>query len=295
MGKLTDLNSDTIPYLYALASKLEGEGQYNNAKLCRGLAEALTRQTAYAYQQQLSNEFPELADELSTMAETLTGLDIYPEMAQALENGAQALLDKRLALVAEAPHPFVCRTCGHLLLEQRTGDCPLCKARPQTFLRFPPVYWLDNFDPFQALQQLRQTPIDLAALLDGHSEDELEKTPEAGGWNIRNAVSHIRDAQGVLEHRLNLMIESNHPLLESKAVFEWAANEEERPPTTMEIYDTYAESRRRTLASLENLPLRDWRRSGEHEEFGEVTITQQVSYFATHELTHLPQIEALLP
>jgi len=43
------------------------------------------------------------------------------------------------------------------------------------------------------------------------------------------------------------------------------------------------------------MPLADWWRTGEHEEFGTVTLRQQVSYFAAHELTHLPQIEALRP
>ena len=31
-------------------------------------------------------------------------------------------------------------------------------------------------------------------------------------------------------------------------------------------------------------------RSGRHAEFGTVTICQQASYFAMHEITHLPQI-----
>lgn len=44
---------------------------------------------------------------------------------------------------------------------------------------------------------------------------------------------------------------------------------------------------------LESIPLRDWWRIGQHEEFGTVTLRQQVSYFASHEITHLPQIELL--
>jgi hypothetical protein len=42
------------------------------------------------------------------------------------------------------------------------------------------------------------------------------------------------------------------------------------------------------------LPLVDWWRTGRHEEFGVVTIRQQVSYFAAHESTHLAQIRALV-
>ena len=78
------------------------------------------------------------------------------------------------------------------------------------------------------------------------------------------------------------------------AVLEWAAREEERPPTTEEIFITYYESRQKGLTKLENLPLRDWWRTGEHEEFGTLTIKQQASYFASHEVTHFPQIESLI-
>jgi hypothetical protein len=45
---------------------------------------------------------------------------------------------------------------------------------------------------------------------------------------------------------------------------------------------------------LEDIPLEDWWRRGWHEEFGELRLFQQVSYFACHELTHLPQLERLV-
>lgn len=52
-------------------------------------------------------------------------------------------------------------------------------------------------------------------------------------------------------------------------------------------------SRTETLLEQESLPLSDWWRAGKHEEFGTVTLRQQVSYFAAHESTHLSQIKAL--
>ncbi len=121
----------------------------------------------------------------------------------------------------------------------------------------------------------------------------MSQPPQDGGWAIRNTVSHLRDAQGVLSVRLSLLLEQTNPSLESKAVFQWATREEERPPTTHEIFDTYRASRLETIARLESIPLADWWRTGRHEEFGTVTVRQQVSYFAAHEITHLPQIEAL--
>ncbi|MBW7883643.1 MAG: DinB family protein, partial [Caldilineaceae bacterium] len=140
----------------------------------------------------------------------------------------------------------------------------------------------------------RQTPLDVAALLEGLSEQAMGQAPADGGWSIRNVVSHMRDAQGVLNARVSLILEQKNPLLESMAVFEWAASEDERPPTAREIFAVYQASRQETIRLLESIPLADWWRTGQHEEFGPVTLRQQVSYFASHEITHLPQIESLL-
>ncbi len=292
MANQNDDSSNTIPYLFALAARLEGEGQYNNAKLARSAAEAISRRAAFNIK--LPSGKSTLADELYKAIDVVSNFDVSSDLIDALKLGAVAMVEGRLPLINETPHPYVCRTCGHSVLKEPAVNCPVCNARPQTFKRFLPVYWLDALDPFDVLERLRQTPQDVAALMEGLTEEDMNQVPEDGGWNIRNAVSHLRDAQGVMEFRINLMIDQDHPKLESKAVFEWAAREEERPPTTEEIFKTYYDSRQKVLTKLETLPLRDWWRTGEHEEFGTLTIKQQASYFASHEITHVPQIESLI-
>jgi hypothetical protein len=282
---------ETLAHLLALAARLEGHGQYNNAKLLRAAAESLARRAAYRLD--LPSDQAGLAGEMGRAINSLSSLDVSEELVGALKRGAAAMAEGRLALIHETPHAYVCRTCGHLELGQAADKCPVCGAWPATFKRFPPVYWLDALEPFAALERLRQTPLDVEVLLEGLSEAELSRPPEVGGWAIRNTVSHLRDAQGVLSFRLNLLLEEENPTLESKAVFEWATSEEERPPTTGEIFETYRTSRLETIARLESIPLADWWRAGQHEEFGAVTVRQQASYFASHEITHLPQIEAL--
>jgi hypothetical protein len=44
---------------------------------------------------------------------------------------------------------------------------------------------------------------------------------------------------------------------------------------------------------LDGIEWQDWWRTAQHEEFGSVTILQQASYFAKHERSHWPQIEAI--
>jgi rubrerythrin/uncharacterized damage-inducible protein DinB len=284
--------ADDMSFLFALAARMEGEGQYNIAKLLRAAADAMARRAAY--RRDLPSDKAMLNDEIKRAIAILTRQEAAPDLIAALKRGSTAMTERRLPLIHETPHPYVCRICGHPVLGEPSDKCPTCGAWPATFQRFLPVYWLDELEPFAALERLRQTPEDLAALLDGLSEDVLTRAPEDGGWSIRNVVSHLRDAQGVFSFRLNLMLDQENPSLESKAVFEWAMKEEARPPTTQEIFDTYRASRQEAIAKLESIPLKDWWRTGQHEEFGSITIRQQVSYFAVHESTHLPQIERLL-
>jgi RNA polymerase subunit RPABC4/transcription elongation factor Spt4 len=277
--------------LLSLALRLEGEGQYNLAKLARAAVDSLGRQAAY--QQTLQAERQELVSELNRVIAALSSLEVNAGLLNALQRGAEALSEGRLPLIHETPHPYVCRTCGHIVLGEVTEKCPTCGARPETFQWFAPIYWLDAFEPHVALEKLRQTPLEVAARLHGLPEQALNQPAQDGGWAIRNLLAHLRDAQGLLDFRLDLFARAEHPLLESKAVFTWATREEEKPPTGLEIFETYKEGRAKILAQLDALPYQDWLRTGNHAEFGSVSIRQQVSYFACHELTHLPQLERL--
>lgn len=280
--------TDTLVHLLSLALQLEGEGQYNLAKIARAQADSMSRRAAWKLN--LPSDKATFANDIERVAAVLDDADLQT----AFRAGASALTSGRLPLIHEIPHPYVCRTCGRLTLGGAPEKCPDCGAWGGTFQWFPPVYWLEALDPAEALERLRKTPIEVAALLDGLSEEALNRPAADGGWAIRNIVSHLRDAQGVITFRIDLFLKEENPVLESKAVFAWARDENERPPSTREIFESYHTFRREMITKLESIPFADWWRTGRHEEFGVVSIKQQVSYFASHELTHLPQIEKLI-
>lgn len=291
---MADNNSqwkDNLVNLLALASRLEGEGQYNLAKLARAAADSISRQAAYSLD--IPTDKGALSAAIKETADTLTGLKVNPDLINALKQGADIMLDGKLPQINVTPHAYVCRTCGDLTLSEPMDKCSTCGAWPSTYQRFLPVYWLDALEPLAAMDRLRRTPMEVEKLLEGLTEADFNKEPEDGGWALRNILSHIRDAQGVLSFRLDLFLKEEHPTLESKAVFTWATKEDDRPPSSLEIFDTYKSARAETIMKLEKLPLVDWWRTGQHEEFGTMTLRQQVSYFASHEITHLPQIETL--
>jgi hypothetical protein len=86
------------------------------------------------------------------------------------------------------------------------------------------------------------------------------------------------------------MLDQDNPILESQAVFAWATREQDDPTSARQTFLDYRSSRRHTLERLDGVPISHWWRTGQHQEFGEVTIIQQASYFAAHELTHIPQM-----
>ena len=277
--------------LLTLALRLEAEGQYNLAKLARSTVDSVGRRAAYQFSH--STERQGLIEEIGKVTESLSQLDVGDELLTAFQRGASALAEERIPSIEETPHPYVCRTCGRLALGEVVEKCPTCGAWPDTFQWFPPIYWLEALDPPAALEKLRQTPQEVATLLKGLSEKEMTQEPPDGGWAIRNILIHLRDAQAVLDYRLELFSKEENPILAAKAVWSWAKNEEEHQPTALKIFEEYRATRGKIIARLEALPLADWWRTGQHEEFGSVSLKQQVSYFASHEQTHLPQIERL--
>jgi hypothetical protein len=286
-----DRQDNTLVELLAAADRLEGHGQYNLAKLARAAADSLARRAAHALN--LSPDPAGLADTLGRLAAALPGYGLSDALAAALVRGAAAMTEGRLPLIDETPDPYVCRTCGELLMAPPTAPCPVCGAWPATFQRFRPVYWLDALGSRAALAQLAETPDVVAGLLAGLDEAQLSRSADGGGWSMRQVVSHVRDAEGVLRFRVQRMIEQDNPTLESLAVFAWAMSEDDRPATTTAIHQTYEASRRETLALLQGLPPDGWQRTGQHKEFGPVTILQQASYFSAHEQTHLAALVAL--
>lgn len=291
MNEPTGEWANTMAQLLALADRLEGHGQYNMAKMARAAADSLSRRAAYALN--LPHDPQDLANLVNQLPATLAKLDLSESLVEAVRQGALTMTDERLPLYDQAPDPFVCRACGNLLMATPQTPCPNCGAWPATFQQFRPVYWLDDLEPREALGQLRRTPESVASLLAGLTEQHLSQPAPDNGWSMRQIVSHLRDAEGVLRFRIQLMIEKDNPVLESLAVFAWATSDENRPQATIEIYRTYIESRQETLALLEALPAWDWWRTGQHLEFGEVTIRQQASYFSAHEQTHLAALQTL--
>lgn len=172
--------------LLTLALRLEREGQYNLAKLARAAVDSVSRRAAYQHDR--SADERELVDQVEEVLEPLSRLGVDEGLLDAFRQGNRALSEGRIPSIEETPHPYVCRTCGHLVMGKVTEKCPTCGAWSDTFQWFPPIYWLEALSPLAALDKLRHTPLEIAALLEGtiRAGDD----PCVGGWWVGNTKRH---------------------------------------------------------------------------------------------------------
>jgi hypothetical protein len=97
-------------------------------------------------------------------------------------------------------------------------------------------------------------------------------------------------AQSVFAGRVEKMLAEDNPSLEGIAV--WTIEGEESL-SARDILTRYRDSRTATVEQLKAMSPGDWWRTARHEEFVQFTILQQASYFAKHERSHLPQMDAI--
>jgi rubrerythrin len=286
-----------IARLTALAERFAAEGQMNLNKLAEAAVYAHIRRAGWQYRPQITTD--SMQAELANAIQVLIKQNgTSPDLVAALETGLQALQEKRGAdlLREEAPDVFVCRMCGHTALSQPPEHCPDCGVWPGQFRKFVAFFNRDNIEPLNptsVLDLLEENATALARLVDGLSEETMDRKPADGGWSIRDHIAHFYDTQGMLDTRVDLMLTYDDPDLAAMAVYEFATEEDRHPPTARGTLEEFRQKRAACVARLRERPLRDLYRTGQHPEFGELTILRQAAYMAFHEQVHLPEIEAL--
>jgi hypothetical protein len=275
--------------LLALAARSEGHGRYNLAKLLRAAAAAVVQRRA---DERLSEapEGDDLVNLLVAASDAWTADALLAPLAPSLRRAALRLGQDALPLMADAPDPRLCRRCGHLEADGRTPDtCPHCLADADTFFVQRPVWWLTAHDRESALAALARTPRRLRELLERVPRERWAKRPDARTWSPHEVLVHLRDAQGVLAQRVERLLEEDDPELDLAMVWTWTAAG--RDDDTEALLAAYEGTRQQVLQRLLAVPLAGWARTGRHQEFGRLTLTEQVSYFAAHEPTHLRQVQ----
>ncbi|MEZ4671338.1 MAG: hypothetical protein R3E39_25835 [Anaerolineae bacterium] len=98
------------------------------------------------------------------------------------------------------------------------------------------------------------------------------------------------DGAELLTERIDLLLTENNPSLEARAVW---AQKDQQGVSTGEVLEHYHDLRDDLVLRLKGISAEDWWRSGWHSEFGEQTVLSQATYFARHEMSHMPQFSQI--
>lgn len=146
------------------------------------------------------------------------------------------------------------------------------------------------------LPLLSQTPATLTAILKGLTPAQLDRNEGGDSWNAREVVAHLIHTDIVnwmprIRHTLEFGESQPFPPFSRTGQRDLDLS---RP--IAELLERFADTRRANLDGLLSLNLQpaDLSRRAHHPVLGVVTLSQLLSAWTTHDLTHLHQLIRLL-
>lgn len=274
--------TDNIIRLIRAARGLEAGGYYGVGKVLRALA--------YSEEVKASNAAgiprgAELDAEVSALTNDLRAVGSDSAVLAALEKGLRAVREDRTVPYADIPAVHVSRTNGDIFV----GEPPEFTGNHDHRLglrEFKPIWYSEPLSPGEALAALENNPPLIDAQIKGLTEQQLLVAPAAGEWNMHQLLWHLMMAQELLTERIDLMLTQSNPPLEGKAIW---AQKDQQDMSTGEVLEHYHDLRDDLVERLKGTPTDDWWRTGWHDEFGQQTVLSQATYFARHEMSHMPQ------
>ena len=146
----------------------------------------------------------------------------------------------------------------------------------------------------ERLDRMRQTPGEIAALIEGQPGDVLGRRPAEGAWSATEIVCHLRDVEEFYLDRVQLILIHDEPVLLMLDPDRWADERQYRRHDMALAHAAFTTRRRETLAVLDPLGAEQWERAGLHRLRGRLTVRHLVHSWAKHDDGHLDQLRRAL-
>jgi hypothetical protein len=141
---------------------------------------------------------------------------------------------------------------------------------------------------------MARTPRVLRSLLVGLPEAVLDK-PNDEGWSVKDIVVHLLDVESIaFVERIERMLGEERPFIRSIQPDARLVAAGYRTRRVEELLDDLERQRTAHVAWLERLSADQLQRVGEHDEVGEITVSDIAHQWAAHDMSHLRQTALML-
>jgi DinB family protein len=148
----------------------------------------------------------------------------------------------------------------------------------------------------ETMALLTRTPVVLNALLRDLPATWTMQDEGENSWSAFDVVGHLVDGERVnWMPRARMILQTGEK--ETFVPFDRGGNiRESQGKSLAQMLDEFAKLRSANLNEVRalNLESEDLKRSGRHPAFGAVTLSQLLSTWAVHDLTHLHQISRIM-
>jgi uncharacterized damage-inducible protein DinB len=148
----------------------------------------------------------------------------------------------------------------------------------------------------EAMEILERTPATLQSLLGGLSDEWIYSNEGEGTWSPFDVVGHLIDGENYAWlPRIELILSSNTSK-DFHSFDRFNHLQQNIDKTLDQLLNEFTERRVSSLEKLKTLihPDTDLTLTGNHPEFGSVTLEQLLATWTAHDLSHLAQITRIM-
>jgi uncharacterized damage-inducible protein DinB len=149
------------------------------------------------------------------------------------------------------------------------------------------------------LDQLRKTPQIIRTIINGITAQDATTYRDGGtGWTALEVLGHLRDYEAIFLERLTLTNEQPsggpEPALPNPNPDQLAAEGRYNEQDLQATYDEWGNRREALVTYLQSVTDEGWQRVGVHPKRGRMTLQDQLSLYAWHDINHIEQMTRIL-
>ena len=160
--------------------------------------------------------------------------------------------------------------------------CPICQKEHPYTIR-------------EAMSILAAAPRRLEKLASAIGPNRAARRPAPDKWSAKEIICHLADCELTYGFRCRKIVSEPEPVLVPFDQEAWAKSLRYQAQPLKPALATFTALRNGNVSLFKSLPQGSWEKTGQHPEYGAISLGQLLSHLVQHDLNHIAQVERLCP